>query len=74
MPNITISIDEDTLQASRKYAHDHKTSLNAMIRRMLERAVTRGSSDWVGEFFSLMDEAAVSGKGRRWTRDEIHER
>ncbi|MDD5307408.1 MAG: hypothetical protein PHU25_08810 [Deltaproteobacteria bacterium] len=74
MPNITISIDEETLRASRRYAQEHKTSLNALIRRMLERTVTRASSDWVDECFSLMDEAAVRGGGRRWTRDEIHER
>lgn len=74
MPNVTISLDEETLEASRDYALRHGTSLNALIRRLLEQTVTRRSSDWVEELLAAMDTAEVRSGGRRWTRDELYDR
>jgi len=73
MPNVTISIDEKTLKASREYAKRHKTSLNALIRQLLEQRVLQRSTDWVDECFALMDEAEGRSRGKRWTRDEIYD-
>ena len=73
MPNVTISIDEETLKASREYAKRHKTSLNALIRRLLEQRVRQRSTDWVAECFSLMDQVAASSRGKKWTRDELYD-
>ena len=39
MQNITLSLDEDILKAGREYAKKHKTSLNSLIRRLLEQTV-----------------------------------
>ena len=36
MANVTISLDDDLIKAGREYAQRHKTSLNALIRKMLE--------------------------------------
>ena len=74
MPNVTLSIDEETLKESRKYAKKHNISLNALIRQMLRQRVSRGSSEWLEECFSKMDAAAGDSQGRTWTRDELHER
>ncbi len=35
MPNITISIEEQLLKSGRKYAEEHQTSINALIRNLL---------------------------------------
>ena len=74
MPNITISLDEEVLRASRDYARRHNTSLNAMIRHMLRQRVLTDYSQGLEECFSLMDEARADSKGQSWNRDEIHER
>jgi hypothetical protein len=36
MPNITISLDTELLHSGREYAKQHRTSLNALIRKLLE--------------------------------------
>ncbi len=75
MPNITLSIDEKTLKASREYAKRHNISLNSLVRQMLaQRVASGGSSKWLEECFSKMDAAAGDSNGQTWSRDEIHER
>ena len=73
MPNVTISMDEETLKASREYARRHKTSLNALIRELLAQRVLQRSTDWVDECFALADEAAGSSRGKRWKRDDVYD-
>ncbi|MDJ0763922.1 MAG: hypothetical protein QNJ97_13155 [Myxococcota bacterium] len=73
MPNVTISIDEKTLEASRTYAKRHNMSLNGLIRKMLEQCVHRDSIDWLDECFAKMDMAQGDSKGKRWTRDELYD-
>ena len=73
MKNITISIDEEVLEAGRKYAKMHNTSLNALIRRLLKQAVIKQSSGWLEECFELMDQQEANSKGRRWKREELYD-
>jgi plasmid stability protein len=73
MPNITISLDKDLLKSGRQYAEKHGTSLNALIRRMLEQTVKSESEDWLEECFQLMDRANANSKGRRWKREELYD-
>lgn len=73
MPNVTISIDEKILKASREYAKRHNTSLNALIREMLEQRVLRQSLDWVDECFEKLERAGGDSKGRAWSRDELYD-
>jgi hypothetical protein len=72
MPNITISIDEDLLKSGRRYAEKHQTSLNALIRKLLEQTVRSQSDDWLEECFSLMDRASGNSEGRKWVREELY--
>ena len=72
MKNITLSIDEDLLQAGREYARSHDTSLNALVRRLLEQAVVRKKNRWLEDTFRLMDKINVAFKGKRWSRDELY--
>ena len=73
MPNITISIEEDLLKSGRRYAEKHQTSINALIRKLLEKTVYTQSDDWVEECFQLMDRTDVNSKGKRWRREDLYD-
>jgi len=73
MPNITISIDEDLLKSGRLYAEKHQTSINALIRRLLENTVRTQSEAWLDECFQLMDRINVNSNGKRWRREELYD-
>jgi hypothetical protein len=73
MPNITISIDEALLKAGRKYAEEHQTSINALIRRLLEETIQSQSKDWLRECFDLMDRAKGNSRGKRWKREDLND-
>ncbi len=73
MPNITISLDKDLLKSSRQYAEKHRTSLNALIRKMLEQTVKSESEDWIEECFRLMDRANANSGGQRWKREDLYD-
>ena len=73
MPNITISLDEELLKSGRRYAQKHQTSINALIRRLLEQTVRSQSDDWLDECFQLMDRAGGNSEGRTWNREELYD-
>ncbi len=73
MPNITISMNEELLNAGREYAKRHNISLNALIRKLLERTVKRTSKDWLDECFQKMDRASGDSKGVKWQREELYD-
>lgn len=74
MANITISIDEKLLRESREYAKVHGTTLNGLIRKLLQHSVTSTSDAWLEECFTLMDKAQGNSRGKRWTREELYDR
>jgi hypothetical protein len=73
MPNITISIEEDLLKSGRRYAEKHQTSINALIRKLLEKTVCTQSDAWVEECFQLMDRTDVNSNGKRWRREDLYD-
>ena len=73
MPNVTISLDEDLVKAGRRYAENHHTSMNALIRKLLEQTVKSQTKDWLTECFTLMDRAGGNSKGERWQREELYD-
>ena len=73
MPNITISLDEDLLKSGRRYAQQRRTSLNALIRQLLEETVRASSQDWIDECFDLMDRAQGSSQGVTWKREDLYD-
>ncbi|MEK6646503.1 MAG: DUF6364 family protein [Candidatus Firestonebacteria bacterium] len=72
MKNITLSLNEDVLNAGRSYAKKHNISFNALIRRLVEQTVVKSSSSWVEESFKLMDKAKANSNGKKWTREELY--
>lgn len=72
MKNITLSIDDDILQAGREYARQHNVSFNVLVRRLIEQTVVQKQSRWLEDTFSLMDQANVSSVGVRWSREGLY--
>jgi hypothetical protein len=73
--NITLSVDERTVRKARKAAESLGMSLNQAVRRFLEDLA--GSSSAEGDIAELRELSARSGghaRGRRFDRDEAHER
>jgi hypothetical protein len=73
MPNVTISLDEKLITAGQRYAEAHHTSLNTLVRKLLEQTVETQSKDWLEEFFSLMDRAEGNSQGQRWRREDLYD-
>ena len=73
MPNVTISLDEDLLRSGRQYAEKNQTSLNSLVRKLLEDTVRSQDSAWIEECFALMDRAGGDSKGRRWRREDLYD-
>jgi len=73
MPNVTISLDDELIKAGRRYAQKHHTSMNSLIRKLLEQTVKTQTTDWVSECFELMDRAGGDSKGRGWKREDLYD-
>lgn len=74
MKNITLALDEKTLNAGREYSQRHQTTLNALVRELLIKTVLADRTAAVREMFRLMDEHPGNSQGRRWTREELYVR
>lgn len=74
MKNITLALDQETLEAGRAYAERHQTTLNALVRNLLAKTVHSDRTATAAEMFRLMDDAPGRSRGKRWTRDELHGR
>lgn len=72
MKNITLSIDDETLQAGREYARQHNQSLNSLVRKLLKQNVLKSSSQWLSESFQIMDKAQVAATGKKWRRGDLY--
>lgn len=73
MRNVTIALDDPIFEAGRLYAREHHTSLNGLIRRLLQQTVmreqSRGACD---KFFAMADQARGNSHGKHWSREELH--
>jgi hypothetical protein len=76
MKNITLSVDEKVLAAVRRYAAEHDSSVNGLVREYLQRIA-------VSEDRARMARSRIRELSRRsparigaitWKRDELHDR
>ncbi|MDR3200038.1 MAG: hypothetical protein LBT68_01155 [Spirochaetales bacterium] len=73
MKNITLAIDDQTLELGREYAKKQNVSFNALVRRLVEQTVKPSSGDdWLEETFRLMDKARGNSRGKKWTREDLY--
>lgn len=72
--NVTISIDEKTLEAARKYAALHGKSFQELVRESIERTIQQGhprSKRW--SFLERVERVQANSGGWKWNREEIYE-
>lgn len=74
MKNITLALDDETLEAGRAYAQRHQITLNALVRDLLAKTVLADKQAAIREMFRLMDEHPGKSSGKRWTREDLYAR
>ena len=76
MKNITLSIDDDVLAAVRRYAAEHDSTVNGLVRDYLTRLARH--SDRAATARQRIRELSDRSEGRtgekNWNRDSVHER
>lgn len=77
MPNITFSLDEETIKKVRKIAFEKDTTLTAMVRDYLSSVAERDEQKkktalkkFKGSFKTLSRDMG----SRKWTRESLYER
>ena len=76
MANLTIAIEDELLQRARVRALQQGTSVNAVLRQYLQAWTddSRSRQTAIREILDLANSVDTGSGGRRWTRDELHER
>jgi hypothetical protein len=69
--NLTITLDERTLEEARKHAESRGQSLNAFVRELIKRTVRRPSGK-AQRLFDLMDSLPKTQVGITWKREDLY--
>ena len=72
MKNITLSVEEATIQQARRRAAAENTTINELVRIWLERYVAQGGA--AEQYEELMKRLDYVDAGRKFTREEMNER
>jgi hypothetical protein len=73
--NVTLSIDDALVERARRLAAARGTSLNQMIRSLLEEATAATSPEHLlDELETLWSKDEGDSEGRGWRRDELYDR
>jgi hypothetical protein len=73
--NLTLSVDDDLLARARARAELRGMSLDQMILEYLEEVASDLSSEeLLAELNASWEESTGDSAGRKWTREELHER
>lgn len=74
--NVTLSIEDETVEKARRLAQDRGTSLNQLIRDYLATLVAGPEpAQTIAELEAAWETApARPDPTMRWSRDELHER
>lgn len=73
--NVTLSIDEQTIEKARKIAKSMNKSLNQLIREYLEQLTTESDVQKdIDELRKLTAQGQGRSQGWHFDREEIHER
>ena len=74
--NITLAIDETILVEARRYALEHDTTVNALVREHLEQIARNQTrvKQAMRELREMSDRSTAEVGPITWTRDELHGR
>ncbi len=71
MKNVTISLDEETMEDLRTYSAARGQSLNAFLRELITRTV-RKRKPGASRLFELMDALPKTKVGITWKREDLY--
>lgn len=72
--NITLSAKESLIKKARKFAQQHNTTLNQLVRDFLERLVSEeNDEDLANRFLQVCERASGDSKGWSWNRDDLYD-
>ena len=76
MKNITLTVEETSLRAVRRYAAEHNTSVNALVRDFLTQIANRENRAKKARrrIRELSDRSGARIGRKSWSRDELHAR
>jgi hypothetical protein len=77
VPNITLTVDDDTVKKVRKIAIDKNTTLTAMIREFLTSVAARDArmkDEALSKLHQSFKTISRDMGQRKWSRDDLHER
>jgi hypothetical protein len=73
--NVTLSVDDEILARAQELASRRGTSLDQLVRDYIQELATNLSTgEMIAELDSLWSTSAGDSGGKRWTREELHER
>jgi hypothetical protein len=72
LKNITLSAEEELITKARDKARRERTTLNATFRQWLRQYV--GQTAKTADYASFMDSLSYARPGRKFSRDDLHER
>lgn len=72
--NVTLSIDDQTIDRARQLAQQRGTSLNQMIRDYLAALTASDPADAAAELERLWSEEEGDSSGWEWNREEVYDR
>ena len=71
--NLTISLDKELLNASRRYAELKGTSINELFRDFLKKHVVgQSSADLSDELMEALEATEGNSKNKRWKREDAY--
>lgn len=76
MKNITLRIDDAVLAAARRYAVEHESTVNALVREFLSNIAEREdrAKDARQRLRELSERSRARIGTKTWARDGLHER
>lgn len=72
--NLTIALDDQLIKRARLYAAERGTTLNVLLRQLLEEEVGDRVNLTANETFRLMDEAGPQPTPGKWSREDVYDR
>jgi hypothetical protein len=75
MKNITLAIDDEVLRGARRYAAEHDTTVNALVREYLTGIVDfeKKAAEARKRLVKMSEESEARMGSWKWNRDEIYE-
>jgi len=75
MKNITLAVDEEVLAAARRYAVEHNSSVNALVREHLSDIARREdrARGARARLLELSKRSRLKLGRKTWTRQDLHE-